>query len=745
MKGKQILQQTCRDKLGWDDEISDDIKIEWKQWLDQLNDLCQIQVKRCIKPEKFGLIIRTELHHFSDASQKGYGACSYVRFINEDGQVHCTLLLAKSRVAPLKQITIPRIELQGATVAVKLSQKLQQELKMDIDEEYFWCDSEIVLGYINNEARRFHTYVANRVQQIRNLSSSSQWNHISTNINPADMASRGVGIKELTTGRWFQGPQFLWEKTLDIRKNHSVSPLVNPYDPEIKKVTKVMKCASPDILDTHKFSDWNKLVKACTLVRLIGKHRKWKRHTYSAEDLAETESILVKLDQKRHYSSIMQELTVNKLTKANSAISKLSPFLDATGTLRVGSRATKSSALTTTEKQPSILHKDSYIAKLLIAHYHNKVHHQGRIFTQAALRQAGYWIVGAQKLIKAYIYKCVTCRHLRGKHASQLMGDLPQERVELSPPFTHVGVDTFGHFIVKERRSELKRWCIVFSCMYSRAIHIEVVNDLSTDSFLQALRRLQSIRGPVTTIFSDAGTNFMGAKNLMAKDLKTMNDSSLKELVEQNQIRFKTNTPGASHQGGVWEREIRTIRAIFGEITRKYDGRMDTEALRTSMYEVMYTINSKPLTVDHLDSPDEVVITPNHLLTAKSSQLPPPPGKIDNQVVYGKTMYQKTQQMAEEYWKHWQDYLTKIEIRQKWKSAQQNVKVGDMVSVIDDNVPRNQWKLGIVESVQPGVDGLVRKATVRLANNKLSKSGKQTVPNVLYERPIQKLIPILST
>ena len=197
-----------------------------------------------------------------------------------------------------------------------------------------------------------------------------------------------------------------------------------------------------------------------------------------------------------------------------------------------------------------------------------------------ALREAGFWITGASKVIRDIIHKCVTCRKLRGKSSQQLMGSLPPERVQPSPPFTHVGLDCFGPFIIKERRSELKRWGLIITCMYSRAVHIEVLDSLSTDSFLNALRCVTCLRGPIQTIYCDQGTNFIGASNELSKQLEKI-DNELRSHLKEDNIEFKFNAPSASHTGGVWERQIRTIRAVLAglSILPRYKGRLDTAGL----------------------------------------------------------------------------------------------------------------------------------------------------------------------
>ncbi|XP_067929546.1 uncharacterized protein [Watersipora subatra] len=314
--------------------------------------------------------------------------------------------------------------------------------------------------------------------------------------------------------------------------------------------------------------------------------------------------------------------------------------------LHMSSRTT--SPLSYRERNPIILSK-SQLTKLLVTHYHQITHHQGHNSAITALRQAGYWITGVSTLAKGIVHRCVRCRINRAKPEGQQMGLLPKERTEPSPPFTHVGIDTFGHFFVKDRRTELKRWGVIFTCLYTRAIHIELIDNLSTDSFLQALRRFQAVRRPVTTVFSDAGTNFVGGQNQMEQDLLNMRSKELKDYLMTKKIKFETNTPTASHQGGVSEKQIRTIKSILQGMSTKYSKRMTTESLRTAFYEIMATVNSRPISTDSLSDTD-AIITANHLLTMKSQHFPLPPGEFSSAEIYGRLMNRKSQQLAEEFW-----------------------------------------------------------------------------------------------
>ena len=244
------------------------------KWRSELVLLEEMKIRRCYKPNNFGKLKSIEVHHFSDASADGYGQCSYLRLVDDKNRIHCSFLLGKARVTPLKPVTIPRLELTAALVSVKVSQTLQEELEYDQVDEFFWTDSKVVLGYINNEARRFHTFVANRVQQIRDHTSLEQWLYIDTKNNPADDASRGLSAKSLVERkRWINGPAFLWNnedswKTPDLE--HNMIKLA-PDDKEVKKVSIFATAVKEEPISLLQrleyFSDWFRAKRAIAVCR----------------------------------------------------------------------------------------------------------------------------------------------------------------------------------------------------------------------------------------------------------------------------------------------------------------------------------------------------------------------------------------------------------------------------------------------------------------------------------------------
>ncbi|XP_064646730.1 uncharacterized protein LOC135499716 [Lineus longissimus] len=196
LQGKTILQDLWHQKADWDDPIPDEIRMRWVKWRMELMTLKELQIPRCLKSMNFGTIQKAELHSFADASEYAYGQCSYLKLVDDGcGQVETALVMSKARVAPVKVVTIPGLELTAAVTCVKVGTFLNRELKIEDLQLRYYTDSTVVLGYISNETKKFHIFVANRTQQIRDVSSPQQWSHVNTTENPADTASRGSDAK----------------------------------------------------------------------------------------------------------------------------------------------------------------------------------------------------------------------------------------------------------------------------------------------------------------------------------------------------------------------------------------------------------------------------------------------------------------------------------------------------------------------------------------------------------------------
>ncbi|XP_076829473.1 uncharacterized protein LOC143475509 [Brachyhypopomus gauderio] len=747
LTGKQVLQHMCVGKVSWDDPLPVDLQPKLEAWLHDLQNLSEVKIQRCYMPSDFKDVQRYELHHFADASLSGYGACSYLRGINATGEIYCSLVMGKSRVAPMKFMTIPRLELSAAVVAVRISDMLKKELEINALQEYFWTDSKVVLGYINNDAKRFHLFVANRIQRIRQSTKPEQWRYVSSEQNPADHASRGLTGEQLLNSNWFTGPEFLWNRELP-REEVMVGESVDS-DPELRKVTihDTQATEERSLQDRLcKFSDWTRAVKAVArLKRWIKEIKHLQSRSGEATSLAErseAELTIIKMSQEKALFKEIQHIKNQSMPNVRdmTKLHRLNPFLDEQGILRVGGRLSHAT-LHPHVRHPAILPKDSHTSMLLIKHYHEKVHHQGRGMTMNELRSNGVWILACSGAVSSYIYKCTKCRKFRRCAEEQRMADLPEERTEATPPFVYCGMDCFGPFHVKDGRRELKRYGLLFTCMCSRAVHIEMLEDLSTDSFINALRSFIAIRGAVRQIRCDQGTNFMGARNEFIEAARGMNQEQVKALG----CEFLMNTPSSSHMGGIWERQICTVRSILMSVLDHSAGRLDSASLRTFLYEVMAIINSRPLTTEHLNNPHgPEPLTPNHILTMKSKIILPPPGRFIKEDLYLHKRWRRVQYLANDFWFRWKkEYLLNLQARQKWNKDRRNAEVNDIVILQDDSAPRNQWKLARVLEVYLGRDGKVRKVKLLVGDSNLDKYGKRTAKPIFLERPIHKTVILL--
>ena len=311
------------------------------------------------------------------------------------------------------------------------------------------------------------------------------------------------------------------------------------------------------------------------------------------------------------------------------------------------------------------------------------------------------------------------------------MSDLPKERLLCDqPPFTNVGVDCFGPFKVKRGRSDVKRWGVIFTCLVSRAVHIEIADDLSTDSFIMALRRFISRRGQVKIIWSDNGTNFVGAVNELKKNISIWNQSQINTFLLQKEIKWVFNPPAASHFGGVWKRLIRSVRQILMGLTTEQ--KLTEEGLHTLMCEAEAIINSRPLTIVSNDWRDPNPISPNDLLLLKSNyELPP--GVFQKCDVYSKRRWRQVQFLSNVFWSRFKsEYVTLLQKRQKWLKLNDDFKINNVVIVSNPSLPRNNWNLGKIIKTFPDESGVIRKVEVK------TKDG-------ILLRPISKLCLLLPT
>ncbi len=306
------------------------------------------------------------------------------------------------------------------------------------------------------------------------------------------------------------------------------------------------------------------------------------------------------------------------------------------------------------------------------------------------------------------------------------------------------GASSLGPFVVKERRSEVKRYGVIFTCFGCRGVHLETTVSLDRDSFILALRRFIGRRGHVRSIRSDNGGNFVGADNEMKKamgemDHQRIRDYLLSEHCDWEWVDWEFNPASASHMGGVWERQIRTVRSVLSSLLVEHAPRLNDESLRTLLVEVEAIVNSRPLSVETLSDDTIEPLCPNSLLTMKTKVVLPPPGVFQRTDVYCRKRWRAVQYIANEFWVRWRkEYLMGLQERQKWNTARPNLEVGDVVLLVDEDTKRNMWPMGRIQDVFPGDDGLVRKVNVKVSGSVVSLSRPVTKVVLLLKCPCQE-------
>ncbi|KAK3107001.1 hypothetical protein FSP39_004706 [Pinctada imbricata] len=739
LRGKIMFRNVLNSSYDWDDPLPLEREEDWKTWCDSLADLAHMSVPRTYASISLQECSKLEVHIFCDASETAISAVAYLKTFSKD-RSEVGFLLGKSKLAPTHGHTIPRLELCAAVLGAEVATTIQDNLDVKIDQIRFYSDSRIVLGYIYNKSRRFYTYVSNRVHKILQVSSAEQWHYVQSEENPADICSRSIPASDLPTSKWIKGPTEL----AFFGKSTEEFGLVEPDSdknvrPEVSALKTSTSNASLGIGRFERFSSWNSLVRAISFIRsVVLKKRGMHCDKRSVEFRRSTEIFIVKTVQRELLNREWMSCKSGKPVPRDSPVLSLDPYME-DDLLRVGGRL-KLANTDNIAKHPIIIPGKSHVSRLLIKHYHDIIHHQGRHITEGAVRSAGYWIIGGKKLVSSVLYRCVLCRKLRGRFECQKMADLPSSRLQPAPPFTYVGVDMFGHWDIVTRKTRggvasNKRWAILFTCLTSRATHIEVVEDMSASAFINALRRFVAIRGKVAEFRSDRGTNFVGCTDDLEIDAVNVEDSDVKDFLYNNGCKWIFNTPHSSHMGGVWERIIGLARRILDAILLKLPQRNLThDVLVTLMAEICAILNNRPLVPVSVDPNHPFVLSPSTLLTQKCETDIPPFEHLDIKDMYA-SHWKHVQVIANQFWNRWQgEYIQLLQSRRKWKDSKENVKTGDVVLLRDKDAHRNEWPLGVIHNVFPDADAKVRKVEIRV-----SKNGQI----VHYMRPVNEIVMLL--
>lgn len=759
IRGRAMLRELTMEACGWDDPLPEKRLKGWSEWKDSLKDLEDVRLPRTYTSISLSGATNTELCVFCDASTLAIAAVAYLKVTNTEGKSEVGFVFGKAKLAPQPEATIPRLELCAAVLAVEIADVITEEIDIQFHSVKFFTDSKVVLGYIRNETRRFYVYVSNRVQRIRKSTQPQQWNYVPTDANPADHGSRSVPASTLMFSTWLKGPDFLLKPAKNEVEHEASFDLVDP-DSDIELRPLVTSCVThvsepplnPRLFES--FSSWRALTR--TIARLIhiansfrqknGKNSCQGWHTCNRlcpEDLVKAKGVIIRNLQCEAFPEVFKCIKEGKGIPKQSCLRKLSPYLDDAGLLRVGGRLSRAD-LESEERNPLIIPRHHHLTTLLIRYHHQQVQHQGRHFTEGAVRSAGLWVVGGKQCISAMIRNCVICRKLRWRTETQKMADLPVDRLSVDPPFSYVGVDVFGPWTITSRRTRggcanSKRWAVLFACMSTRAIHIEVVESMEASAFINALRRFLSIRGPVKQLRSDCGTNFLGACKELGIDSRHCSNLALQEFLSDKGCTWVFNPPHASHMGGSWERMIGVTRRVLDAMLMRIAPRQLThEVLTTFLAEVTAIVNSHPLVPVSTDADFPLILTPATLLTQKVGVPSIPLGNFDETDLYNR-QWRQVQGLSNVFWHRWKNqYLSTLQGRRKWHSERKNLEVGNLVLLKDGQAKRNHWPMGIVVKTFPSQDGKVRKVEVKVATGGTCRTFLRPITDTVLLLPNEK-------
>ncbi|XP_058797106.1 uncharacterized protein LOC131667606 [Phymastichus coffea] len=618
---KIIMQDLWIEKCDWDEPVSVEIYNRWQNYRQSLAALPTLSVNRWL-----GLAQNAsfKIHGFSDASSRAYAAVVYIRITFSNGQSRSELVGARTKVASVKTISIPNLELCGATLLVKYVRYLQKLDFLKTASVRLWSDSQIVLTWHKKHPCHWKTFVANRVSLIRTELPSATWAHVPTKQNPADLATRGATPTELKSADlWWHGPTWLVSEP----QNWPQQPRAVQALHTQRGLTKI----EPVLLSRY-FSLRRLLRITAWMLRPILQRRRsnagqgfYAKLRLCVEELDNARAVLIKLTQAHAYAGEITLLRAHKPLPKHNSLCKLTPFLDYDGILRVGGRLSNAN-LPCHVQHPPILPRDSAISRLYVRDAHERALHGGPTLTTSILLRFA-WIIGMRPLVKSAIHKCVPCQRHKPRLAHQLMGNLPAERVTPNRPFTITGLDYGGPIRVRISKGRgqhaYKGYIVVFICFATKAIHLELVSDLTTKSFIAPFRRFASRRGLCKLLFSDNATTFKGADaelRAMFQEASTFYKDIAKVLADDG-TSWTFIPPTTPHYGGLWEAGVKSTKNLLKKTIGEHT--LTFEELTTVLVEIEACLNSRPLCPLTTDPEDLQALTPSHFLLGAASGVVP--------------------------------------------------------------------------------------------------------------------------
>ena len=742
---KILFQELCVVKVSWDEPLSGELLMKWRKLVDGMKQIRSIIVPRCY----FGLNEKKTsccLQGFCDASTHAYAAVVYLRVQTSVGTT-AKFVAARTRVSPLQGHSIPRLELLGALLLSRLLASVSAALmvELELDPPSCFTDSKVALFWIKGHDKEWRQFVENRVREIRQLTPVNVWKHCPGIDNPADLPSRGAELSMLIDDPlWLNGPKWLCgiNPTEDCELppenavlEECVLEMRNKERLQVKGAHNLLSTTGLDtVINCENFSSLTRLLRTTAYVRKFTERVKAKvkgTTEHVSPELNVTDLAVSEL----YWITISQRMLVQDDQFSNWK-TQFGLYLDESGVWRCKDRLCNAD-LPVATKFPIILPNGHHFTTLVVMDCHKRVMHGGVKETLTELRTR-FWIVRGRSLLRRLLHSCVTCIRLDGQvYNVPRSPPLPHFRVQESFPFTYVGVDYAGPLYIKGPQP--KAWIILFTCCVTRALHLDLVLDMSTETFIWCFRRFAARRGIPRKIVSDNSKTFKSA----CKEFEGIQDGDMGGYFTNRRIEWCFNLEKAPWWGGFFERLVRSVKRCLKKVIGH--SRLSYDDLLTLVVEIEGTLNSRPLTFMAADDLEEP-LTPSHLLTGHrvlrlpDSSIP----EVDPDFMASTDRAHVTSWMShlnlllQHFWKRWsREYLTELRDAHRYsaspRGSNKEITIGDIVLVHDEKHPRAFWKLGRVEKLIKGQDGNVRGAVIRFHSN--------TGTSVL-KRPSQMLYPL---
>jgi len=742
-----FLQKLWATKLNWDDQIPEELKQQFTEIYTNIHKLAEVKIPRWINSTKLNYI---NLVGFSDTSKLAMAAVIYSR-VHENGEIKTNLVASKARLNKLqtqavqdsRTETIPKQELKSLLLLAELFQHIKKCFDHLTTNFTAYVDSKIVIYWIRDKKPNKNRYVQKTLEKIRCIINPGDVHYVPTASNPADVATRHVIINQFVENKlWFNGPDLLRQNQLPQTTNEDLKKSVPDHSYSLK-----IQVEPEDMF--KNFSNLNRLIRATAFIlkwRTYKKTNKDKNTKFTAEDIQYARKAIIKYYQNTYLQETMSKIELKQVLPKTNIYRKLSPFIDEERILRVGGRLQNSTFLSKDQVHPIIIPK-CHLLTLLLRFVHQSYHHARHSLMQRIIVEM-YHIPALKSNIHRIITKCPSCIRWTGKPIQPEMAQLPIERIQVNTTWNHVGVDLSGHFFIKSsvlRNAKiLKCYVVVFICLFSKSVHLDLVPAMGTEEFLRAFSRFCSRRSTPSTVLSDHGTNLVGCNKIL-KEEWTKICKNAQENLALKEVKWRLIPRLSPHFGSLYECVMKSMKFFTKRMANIKN--LTYEQFETLLLKIEFYLNCRPLyTMNHKDI-DNYCLTPFHFILMKAGTIHPIE-LIHEKIPLTKKWLQLVN-LQKLFWRKFiNEYLHTLQKKNKWDKPEKGINLNDIVLVKTHNETPADYRLAKVVEIFPDPYDTVRKVKIEYANRaKYIHSVHQLIPfNAAIEEPIQNInIPHVDT